>query len=66
MPELRCDNKLHGLLLDDGVVEMKCNSRFCGAISGVTVLHQFSITTGELLGTETFQDPPKPKKGQAQ
>lgn len=59
---LRCDNKLHGMLIDVGEVEVKCDSRFCGAHPGSTVLHRFSTTTGELLGTERFQNPPTPQR----
>lgn len=58
MEELRCGSKLHGLLIiDSQVIEVKCNSRFCGASRDVVVLHRFAITTGELIETRTFRDP---------
>lgn len=57
--ELRCANKLHGVMVTDNVIEIKCNSRFCGARPGVTVRHQFSTATGELLETEIYKNPPQ-------
>lgn len=59
---LRCDKKLHGMLLDGAEVEVKCDSRFCGARPGVTVLHRFSVKTGELLSTDRFLNPPTPER----
>lgn len=58
MIELRCDKKLHGVLFD-GVVEIKCTSRFCGAGNGVVILHRFSVQTGELIETIKYRDPVK-------
>lgn len=55
--ELRCTAKLHGLVIRDGIIEVKCDSRFCGAGKGVTVLHRFDVTTGKLVETATFKDP---------
>ena len=56
--DLRCDNKKHGELLeDDHLIEVKCNSRFCGAAAGVIVLHYFNTTTGALVRTKTFTEP---------
>jgi hypothetical protein len=55
--ELRCSNKLHGILRDDGTIEVKCDSKFCGHGSGVVVLHRFDITTGELMETLNFKNP---------
>jgi hypothetical protein len=60
--DLRCEHKLLGVLLEpapDGVVELKCSSRFCGARAGVVVLHRFSTETGKLIGTSRFRDTPK-------
>lgn len=54
--DLRCGAKLHGTL-DDGIIEVKCNSRFCGAETGVVVLHRFDAITGELVETRQFNDP---------
>lgn len=59
--ELRCDNKKFGELLDDGVVEVKCSSRFCGAAAGVIVLHQFDVHTGKLINTMRFREPDREK-----
>lgn len=55
--ELRCPHKLHGMVVSDDVLEVKCDSRFCGHTPGVVVLHQFSISTGELIQTRTFKNP---------
>lgn len=54
--DLRCEAKKHGELVD-GVVEIKCGSRFCGAGPGVVVIHRFNATTGELQDTLQFKDP---------
>jgi hypothetical protein len=57
--ELRCDEGriLHGKLLDNGLVEVKCRSRFCGATRGLVVLHRFNLDTGELVETQVFKNP---------
>jgi len=55
--ELRCDNKKFAELADDGYIEVKCSSRFCGAAPGVVVLHRFDPLTGELITTKRFRDP---------
>lgn len=58
MTELRCDNGiLYGILVSEGVVEVKCRSQRCGASAGVVVLHRFSTVTGELLDTNQFAEP---------
>lgn len=62
--ELRCESKMHGILIRDGVLEVKCNSGFCGSKPGVVVLHRFSMDNGELVETVKFKDTPKlDKKG---
>lgn len=58
--ELRCDNKLHAIMVN-GLFEVKCDSRFCGAKPGVTILHRFDPLTGEFT-TLKFRDP-QIKKG---
>lgn len=57
MHELRCGNKKFGELTDEGAIEVKCQSKFCGAAPGIIVLHRFSPMTGELLKTSRFRDP---------
>lgn len=61
MMELRCPNKKFGELsipsLDEGVIEVRCSSRFCGKRGRVVVLHQFSTSTGKLLATRRYQSP---------
>jgi hypothetical protein len=56
MQELRCDNRLQGVLYP-GKLEVKCRDRFCGAGQGYVVLHTFSLEDGRLLHTERFKDP---------
>lgn len=62
MRELRCGgNKLHGLVVDEdgparGVLEVKCDSRFCGREAGVVVLHRFDLSTGE-FNTRKYSEP---------
>jgi hypothetical protein len=60
--ELRCDSKKHAELViptaDEGLVEFRCASRWCGAMSGVIVLHRFSTSSGKLVQTNRYQQPP--------
>lgn len=55
--ELRCPHKLHGMLVSDEVLEVKCDSKFCGHEPGVVVLHRFDVRTGELIETKTYKNP---------
>lgn len=60
--ELRCPSKKHGEVLTDeasGILEVSCNSRFCGSRAGVTVRHQFDLTTGEMTNTHKYKTPMK-------
>lgn len=55
--DLRCSSKKHGELMEGGShLEVKCNSRFCGAGGGVIVLHTFDTRTGELVDTKQYRD----------
>lgn len=64
--ELRCDHKLHGHI-DGDVLEVGCQSRFCGKRPGVVVVHLFSVSTGKLIETRRFKDPVKePQSGKAE
>ena len=56
--DLHCGNKLHGRLLEDGLLEVACKSRWCGSEAGVIVLHRFKPETGELVETLKFKAPP--------
>lgn len=61
---LHCGNKLHGVVLDNGLIEISCSSKFCGKESGVVVLHRFNAENGELVETLKFKAPPDQyKKG---
>lgn len=62
--DLRCEAKKHGEL-DDGVIEVKCSSRFCGAGPGVVVIHRFDVSTGELVSTHRFKDPTRKGRSHA-
>jgi len=63
--ELRCKgNKLHGLIVSqyaDGVIEVRCGSKFCGKEPGVIVLHRFDLSSGE-METRRYLDPAKHSK----
>ena len=63
MRELKCEgNKLHGLVVDEGevkpqgVIEFRCDSRFCGKRPGVVVLHRFDLSTGD-YETRRYSEP---------
>lgn len=56
--DLRCSNKLHCRVLEDGRVEVKCSSAFCGAKKGVVVLHRFDLHTGA-VETRRYKEPPQ-------
>lgn len=57
MDELRCGHNLHGVLIDENTLEVKCRSKACGAKRGVVVLHRFDLTTGHLISTNIYRDP---------
>ena len=57
MMDLRCDNGILFGRLSEGVLEVKCRSARCGHETGVVVLHQFDLETGELKGTKLYRDP---------
>lgn len=56
--DLRCDNRiLHGVINEDGEIEVRCRSGKCGHRSGVIVIHKFNVVTGELVKTSVFAEP---------
>lgn len=57
--DIRCPSKKHGELIEPGLVEVKCDSKFCGAEPGVSVIHRFDTITGKMLDTLKFKDPRK-------
>jgi hypothetical protein len=58
MMDIRCPNKLHGILDESGeVIEIKCKSRWCGYRPGVVVVHKFSTKDWALVDTRVFRDP---------
>lgn len=54
--EIRCPHKKFAEL-EEGRIEVKCSSKFCGAGPGVIVLHRFDAITGKMLDTKRFRDP---------
>jgi hypothetical protein len=56
MKELRCPSKKHGEVLDDHTVEVKCDSRFCGAAPGTVVLHKFDTRSNTLVETKQYKE----------
>ena len=61
MIELRCGLTMHGKL-DDGLLEVKCKRRGCGAKPGVIVLHTFDLHDGHLVQTKQYADPAQPRE----
>jgi hypothetical protein len=55
--ELRCSSRIHGVVVAEGRIEIKCRSKHCGAESGTTVLHYFDLLSGELMETKRFKEP---------
>lgn len=55
--ELRCQFTMHGILLGEDTIEMKCHHFRCGARAGTVVLHRFDAITGDLVETLRFKDP---------
>lgn len=55
--ELRCQAKLHGLVIgplgQDTIIEVACTSRFCGAEKGVVVRHRLRLNPDQTLACET-------------
>ena len=59
MKELRCDNRLHGIMVRPGVFEVVCRNPLCGGGKGTAVLHQFDVKTGRLIETKMYKSPNK-------
>lgn len=57
--DLRCPNKKQAEVVGEawGIVETRCDSRFCGAGAGVAILHRFDLATGELVSTTAYKIP---------
>ena len=55
--ELRCQSRMHAVLTDDGLLEVKCQSKYCGAGRGQIVLHYWDMATLELIETKRFKTP---------
>lgn len=60
--ELRCkEGKLFGILVE-GVLEVRCQSKFCGHAPGVAIIHRFSLETGEMLSDRRYRVPKSTRK----
>jgi hypothetical protein len=66
MSDLRCDNGILFGVLDEGAIEVKCRSAYCGHAPGTVVIHRFSLATGELLYTSRFKDPGTKQRKESQ
>lgn len=57
--ELRCPAKKHGevIIPGSGILEVSCNSRFCGKVAGVVIRHRFDLATGSLVETHPYREP---------
>lgn len=66
MTDLRCEGTLHGRMVDDHTLEVKCGRRSCGHVKGTVILHQFDVRTGQLVRTRKFADPRKDTNGAQQ
>jgi len=53
---LQCPSRLHGYV-EEGIMQVKCHSKRCGAGKGVVVLHYFNLASGALINTRKFRDP---------
>ncbi len=63
MSDLRCDNGIMFGVLDDGFLDVKCRSSYCGHAPGAVVIHRFDLASGKLLYTSRYKDPgTKPRK----
>ena len=61
--DLRCGNNLYGRLTDNRWLEVKCKRRACGYVKGMLILHTIDITTGKVVKTQKFKEPPTRKEG---
>lgn len=57
MNDFRCPNKLVGRAADDFTLEVKCDSRWCGASKTTVVMHYFDTRTGSLVDTKLYKEP---------
>lgn len=60
--QLRCHgNKVHGETVDEcsGILEVYCDSRWCGKNAKTVVVHRFDLATGDLT-TRLFKKPVQP------
>jgi len=62
MMDFHCGFHLHGRLLDNGLLEVACQSRMCGKVAGNVILHRFNPTTGLLVETLRYKKPLQPQR----
>ena len=57
MGDLRCpNNRLHGVLRD-GLLEVKCDNKWCTNRKRLVVLHYFDVKTEEMVKTIKYKNP---------
>lgn len=58
--DVRCPGKKHAEVIEPaegGLIDIKCDSRICGAGRGRVVIHRFTTATGALVATRTYRTP---------
>lgn len=55
--EFRCAGTLHGIMLPNGLFEVKCHHIKCTKGKPGTLFHYIDPRTGEIVDTKMFQDP---------
>lgn len=48
--------------MHDGVLEVRCQSKFCSEL-GIVVIHRFELLTGEMLEDKKYRDPATSTRG---
>lgn len=52
----RCSSRI-AFRVEDGLIEVKCSSKLCGAGRGKVILHYFDTKTYRLIRTEAYRNP---------
>lgn len=61
--DLRCQQKKYAELnVLEGIIEIKCASRFCTGGNAVVVIHRWNAATGEVLKDLRFKNPNRHRK----
>lgn len=57
MIAIRCGSKTFGRITEQGLIEIKCSSRFCKDHPNEVVFHEFDPKTGNLVRTKKYKEP---------